>query len=337
MFRALARFEDPEDPAYGFLRDEASLFVLILTDEVDCSLSAIGRDIFGPDNRVFWSDPDAAEPTDAVCWNAGVACVPDMVEGELDCIAVDRGLDGEVSEPDDAVLRPIDEYVKALEHVRDHKRQTRPDAKVAVSVLSGVPDGYSSGQADLHYAPANDPTFDAQYGIGPGCTRVDGEWALPPVRMRSWAEHFGDRNLYSVCSNDYTPALQAVATRIGGGIRPACYHFCAADTDDGAGFEPACQVWETVKDDPPEEIVHCIFDGEWQLPAGADVCHYLLTDAAQQDDPWDDMADECVEDGSNVELKVLRNPDAPSPWPTRITIACELDAEPEQACPGLGE
>src|SRR5690606_25930533 len=73
--RALTRATTPNEPEYGFLRADASLLVLIVTDEVDCSHAPNHETIFDQaGNKAFWSDPQSAYPTSAVCWNAGVAC-----------------------------------------------------------------------------------------------------------------------------------------------------------------------------------------------------------------------------------------------------------------------
>ena len=56
------------DPEYQKVLDWAEEFV---TDEVDCSFDWDYEDIFlEAGGKVFWSDPNAAFPTSAVCWTA---------------------------------------------------------------------------------------------------------------------------------------------------------------------------------------------------------------------------------------------------------------------------
>ena len=68
MRAALERTSDPTDPAYGFMRADAPLFVLFITDELDCSLS--------PDVEALaelFEAPEGA-PKSALCFDEGVEC-----------------------------------------------------------------------------------------------------------------------------------------------------------------------------------------------------------------------------------------------------------------------
>ena len=63
------------------------------------------------------------------------------------------------------------------------------------------------------------PILIAAFSGSPGCSSGSGDQlqtAIPPVRLRDWALEFDDngddrKNLYSVCSQDYTPAQLAAA------------------------------------------------------------------------------------------------------------------------------
>ncbi len=75
MWKSLVLTEQSDTPNFDFRRPAAALAVVIVTDEVDCSLDPTYGTIFDPNgNRVFWSDPNSNFPTSAVCWNAGVSC-----------------------------------------------------------------------------------------------------------------------------------------------------------------------------------------------------------------------------------------------------------------------
>src|SRR5690606_13098988 len=78
MDLALARATTPGEDSYGFMRADAVQVVVFLNDEVDCSHNPEWSTIFAVDgDKTFWSDPDAPEPSSAVCWNAGVTCSGD--------------------------------------------------------------------------------------------------------------------------------------------------------------------------------------------------------------------------------------------------------------------
>jgi hypothetical protein len=156
--------------------------------------------------------------------------------------------------------------------------------------------------------------------------------------MREWAEQFGDRNLYSICSDDYTPALEAIANAIADQIQPACFHTCVADTDGAAGLQPNCLVEQSAQGQPKIEVPECtLVGGAYEMPSPNDnVCFYYRTDAAQSGDPLDDMSDECVADGVNLEFVILRRDGFPAPNGTSLTAVCEPSDAPSEDCPNLG-
>jgi hypothetical protein len=241
MYKALTRVNRDDEDSYGFLRDGAILSVIFVTDEADCSYNDDHQSVFLPDgDRTFWSLPDEQNtPTSAVCWNAGVQCTGTGTYEE--CHAVDLDEQGnEVSASaaeDAAVLRPVSRYTSLLQGIEDQKKRNNPTQEVLVSAIAGVPRGYPS--SDLVYQDAvggtpNDPNFQTNFGIGPGCTSAVAE-AVPPVRLKEFAEDFlvsaDDNNLFSVCDEDYTSALGAIAETIKDQFRPPCMPACVADSD----------------------------------------------------------------------------------------------------------
>lgn len=213
LLSAIGRSASESDPQYGFLRPDAVLAIVIVTDEVDCShrLSAIFDD-----NRVFWTDPEA-NPTSAICWNAGVSCSGGPGRYD-DCVPENYGQDGGAGEPDEtSVLYPMSRYVESIRRIGEAKRARNPSQSVLVHVIAGVPPGYFRGEAEIVYSDSqSDPRFQEDYGIGPGCQSASGQ-AIPPVRLRAFAEAFeveGYRGLSSVCNEDFTEPLVALADQI---------------------------------------------------------------------------------------------------------------------------
>lgn len=209
MRRSLLRAFTAEDAAFGFMRPDASLVVIFVTDEDDCSYNPNHGSIFLPDGeRTFWNDPTAASPSSAVCWNAGVRC-----EGS-ECRAVDLDEQGNLvdatSAATDAVLHPLSRYVDALATIEAQKKAIDPALEVRVVAIAGVPAGYDGTLEYSH--EGEDVTFVEQFGIDPGCTTERGQ-AVPPVRLREFVEAFavdGEINLYSICGDDFRPAFEAV-------------------------------------------------------------------------------------------------------------------------------
>ena len=332
MARALDNMQNPERPEYGFLRPDALLAVLIVTDEVDCSVSPGMKDALF-EAETFW---EGNSPTSAACWNAGVEC--SGASPFDDCW--DVGLDANGEQTDDPslmVLRPVSRYVERLEAVAASKLAGR---EVLVSVIAGVPEGYSSGEAEIAYADVVDTSFveptDFQqlFGIGAGCqTEINGtiQSAVPPVRLKTLAEAFvgsgladGARNIYSVCSADYTPAILDIVAGIEGELPPACFEGCVLDVDSAtAELDYSCTVLERVGGDDgvQYELPECVSGQNGpELPADADACWIAKTGA--------ELAPECVEKDSNLEFDLLRRPGVPVPGDVRVSALCELKTLP---------
>jgi hypothetical protein len=212
MQLALVRTQDPAESNFGFLRPEAQLAVVIVSDEVDCSYNKDWSDMFAQDgNKVFWSDPNASFPTSAVCWNAGVTCSGEGPEF-ANCVAADKDIEGQpTADPGAAVLHPVSRYIDLLEGLRASKQAIDPAAEVRVFGILGVGlDGLP------HYVDVSetDPTYHDSFGIGPGCVGpVEGESAVPPVRMRSVVNQLGG-SMHSVCKDQFADALVSIANRV---------------------------------------------------------------------------------------------------------------------------
>ncbi|HVI03718.1 MAG TPA: hypothetical protein VM869_33730, partial [Enhygromyxa sp.] len=268
MYLALVRAQTTDEASYGFLRAGAILAVVFLTDEVDCSYNKDWSTIFLTEgNKVFWSDPTAESPTAAVCWNAGVECDGDP-SGYDTCDAVDKDVNGSITEsPSDAVLHPMSRYVDLLQGIEEYKQELDPNQEVIVALIGGVD---SSGQPFYAEVGNTDPAFQEEFGIGPGCQApnpLDPEnpiSAVPPVRLRDLVDEFTPDNMFSICESDYTPALAAIANRIGDQIQPACYTQCVRDTEPATELvEPECTVAQHVPGPNGEEpILECLRDAD---------------------------------------------------------------------------
>jgi hypothetical protein len=210
-YKSVNRSHDPEETSYGFLRDGALLAVVFVSDEADCSHNAEWNTIFQPTenggNEVFWSDPDNQNsPTSALCWNAGVTCTGAGTPFD-ECHAQDKDLNATeiygAVEPD-AVLFPLSRYVEEL--------SVRP---TYLAEIAGVPAGYAEGLGSMEYSLGTDTQHQIDYGIGPACESTAGS-AVPSVRVRELVEQVdaGERNSFSICAPDLSPAFEVIAQRI---------------------------------------------------------------------------------------------------------------------------
>lgn len=221
MRTALGRTTDPTAPEAGFLRDDASLLVLLITDEVDCSFRPEFADaVFGVEgNKVFWTDPDAGFPTSGVCWNAGVECTGDPTD--YNCAPANKNVMGQPAQPPQAVLYPVSRYVNTLKAIEASKKAHDPGLDVALLAISGV-----GLDGTITYADTPNAWFQNDFGIGPGCTAPNPldpgspVTAVPPVRIRAVAEQLGPDPLSSICAENFDDFMLATLDRLVGNCEP---------------------------------------------------------------------------------------------------------------------
>ncbi len=329
MWKALRISQTDNQDDFGFIRSNAILAIVHVTDEADCSYNNAWETIFLPDgNRVFWSDAAAASPTSAVCWNAGVAC-----EGN-DCASVNLDVDGNEVADDEAdakaVLRPLKRYINIVQELETQKQTITPDQEVLVALIGGVS---TNNDGTVTYGDSlMDPQFQNDFGIGPGCQSSAGK-AVPPVRLREFAEAFqvgGENNMFSICSADYSPALEAIALAIADQVKPACMPTCVADSDPTTPevLDPSCNlVQEAPRADGSFEETTIPPCNGTEVPTGANVCYQALT--------GDNMDDFCIDQGFNLQFQLLRREGFPAPGGTSVKATCQLSQNKRIDCPGL--
>lgn len=319
----------------GFVRDDALLAVIFVTDEADCSMgSGTESWIQSPEGTVFWTVDDRA--SSGACWKAGVTC--DGGPGTYaNCYAVNKDRNGLPTDIEmESVLYPLSRYENALTSIAQEKQELGGQGEVLVALLAGVPLDYPE-TGEVIYQDSFDPEFTAEYGIGPGCGQgtesVHSPPGIPPVRLREFAESFETvgRNIFSICNDDYSVALQNIADAIGEVNTRACVSGCVSDSDPAtSGLQPVCTLVERASvDDPGIAVGPCIETDEgWNFPTPAvDVCYRSLTDRNDATlSPFDNMSAQCVTVGSNLELVVERREGAPVATGTAVEVRCDLEA-----------
>ena len=166
--------------------------------------------------------------------------------------------------------------------------------------------------------------------------------AVPPVRLREFTEAFTQGNMFSVCSDNYAPALEAIADKIIDQIVPACYKACVKDTDLASEIlVPDCAVKESAPGASSETNVeeclkdgsgYVMTDGDYTQPSpDSEVCYaLLLDDSGATSDQNDDISEYCADEGWNLEFKIARTGLAPAG--TAISAVCQLSDFGEE-CP----
>lgn len=241
--------EEWEPLKKGFLREDAVLAVVIITDESDCSVTPPGGFSFFTSDDAYWAtnpETEGKQATSAVCWNAGVQCEDTDDDGVYESCDSDSSA---------GALHSVDRYVSYLTWLREER-----DKEVIMLGILGVPpvtahnpdppfqpieggllaleyrdwidgefDGTAAGGDILPDEWANGVTADVkrfQFGdVGPGCTGTDGDGnftgqAIPPVRVREVCEslNYTDEEgveqirccVESICSTDFSPAIECL-------------------------------------------------------------------------------------------------------------------------------
>ncbi|MEM6996998.1 MAG: hypothetical protein AAF721_41225, partial [Myxococcota bacterium] len=204
MRKAVKRSLQVGEPAEGFVRPDAELAVVVLTDEIDCSHDPAWQEIFSSDGtQVLWSNPvEEPMPTSGLCWNAGVTCSGGTADAWETCVADDKGVAGEAVAAADAVMFPVSRYVALFEEVAQRQAPYLGEPFVSLFVIAGVPSGYSVGGARAYPRNVDDATL-SEFGIGPVCGADPG--AVPTVRMLELAENnpeLVNGRVASICDDD---------------------------------------------------------------------------------------------------------------------------------------
>jgi hypothetical protein len=244
--RALRKAQDPDDPDNaGFLRADAALAVVIITNEDDCSVPE-NSDLFDP-TQTTPGDPYGA-PGPYRCaergWLCGGTAPPDEVPAGLERVALDACVPAE----GDGKLTPVSEFHEFLEGLK-----TNPD-DILVSVVTGPEQPVVIGQSIVN--PGADlsgtvPTVEAS------CTGPSGETATPGVRLTALASDFGANGVVMpACASELARVLIGINQHIH--IKAASWCLSGSPLTTSAGT-PNCVATETHLDENGVE-------SRWVLP-----------------------------------------------------------------------
>lgn len=236
----------------GFLRPDARLGVIIISDEDDCSAPE-GSDLFTSDTSVY--GPLVSYRCNEFGHLCGGAPPPRAVVSGLTC---------ESNETDSTHLIKVSDLVSSLRDLKPNPNMLR------VAVIAGEPSPY---------ATRPDPQTASAIAPVPSCTSSNGD-AAPAVRLAKFVDSFGDGGLFeSICRDDFAPAMQHIARKITEQIAP-CVEGRVYDTDvAAAGIQPDCSVSENGYDElanptPGVGVPSCASTGGaapcWRLEAPAD-------------------------------------------------------------------
>jgi hypothetical protein len=212
----------------GFLREDALLAVVFITDEDDCSVTDTA--MFNPAQSSI--DSELGPLQSFRCFDFGVQC------NEQD--QREPGARTNCASAQSAYMDHVNTYAAFL---RGLKRNPN------LAMVAGI-----FGQAEPVVVTLDDRGYP---GLAPSCTgTVNGGEAYPGVRLTDFLKNFPGRNQFaSICADDMAGPLQAISSFMGGVAgRSPCLYGNLADADAASpGIQPECRVFEVFDPDTAAE------------------------------------------------------------------------------------
>jgi hypothetical protein len=203
----------------GFLRENAFLALIFITDEDDCSAD-INSDLF-TDDMTF-----AGTAASFRCAQVGHLCggkTPPIGEFAADLTTCDSNEAGR--------LLKVQEMVESIRMVK-----AKPDQQILVAGIFGWPN--STTGAQYRYVKGRDG-----WDYGPTCTSANGE-ATAALRMKKFVDAFGKDNgsFFSICQDDFRPAMKQIGEKLAAKLGNPCISAPLVDNSPNPGLQPDCQV-----------------------------------------------------------------------------------------------
>jgi hypothetical protein len=295
---ALEKASNPRDADNGgFLRSDAYLAIVLLTNQDDCSIPP-GSDLFDPSQTTLADRYGGLQPYR--CSELGILCSGQAPPHDLPAGVDTQPLASCRSAEDGQHLSRVEDFVAFL-------RGLKPGApeKILVSALAGPVTRYVIGKRDFETAPG---VTERQPTVEPSCVRAIGDTGAPAVRVKSWLDTFGANGVMeSVCADDFRPVLVRLA-ETSAVQRVSCIQRQVATDTNGA---PDCRAVERlsgnsgsfIERDIPLCDAHQANFPCWRLspnspacPAGAEfrVCHDPTCNPASNPPDSEDVAVTCA-------------------------------------------
>jgi hypothetical protein len=237
----------PPQENSGFIRPEAYLAIVFITNEDDCS--APNGTIFDTNSNTNLA-AQVGPPGNFRCnefghlcsLNGGPPAPPLRVSPNPTDLNFTQSYDNCVSSEGMGLLTPVDTFLQQIK-----KLKTDPANQILVASIQGPVTPYvehwkAAPIADsgpwpeiMHSCPA-DVSQQAQVGF-----------ADPGVRMQQFVQGFGGNGLvYPICSNNFGPSLQTIAQKLSALIGPSCITGKIANRTGTS--TPDCTVTQTTPD-----------------------------------------------------------------------------------------
>jgi len=295
----------PPSQNAGFLRPDAYLGIVMLTNEDDCSApdgttiystNGYMQSVGNPDGPVTNYRCNGGPRGGHLCQdnNPGsphTGYAPPPLVPPADASGDPLMLQLSACKDNDSgssALIPVSKFVSDIRALKSD-----PDGQILVGEIIGPPTPY--GVAWQHPDPSTAPASalnelwpEVMHSCGaptdevlnpdPSTTVVtDGSFGDPGVREQAFANGFRNSLVGSICDTDYSQSMTAIAKKLGQLLQPPC--ITAKLQTDAMGY-PACSVTETLTDAAQNvtslALPNCNENGDvapcWTLEAGMNGC-----------------------------------------------------------------
>jgi hypothetical protein len=263
----------PADNA-GFLRDDAYLAIILITNEDDCSgPKGASSDLFTERDGNLASQ--FGPPQGYRCNEFGHLCgsplAPPLRLAPGGDVKAKVTLDGCVPAENQGKLIPVADLAVAFKQLKPD-----PENQILVAAITGPTTPYTVG-----WIPPTNPDTGPWPAIEHSCLAHDGSYADPAIRISEWVKQFGRNGvLQSICDDSFRPAMTRIAAEIGRIIGPKCVtaKFADKDGDPANGVQYDCAATSHVAEgngQPRDVKLPACADSNGALP-----CWRLADDAA---------------------------------------------------------
>lgn len=205
----------------GFIRDDAFLAIVFITDEDDCSVQ---------ERQGFFANPmagvnDPLGPFSSFrCFEFGIQCAPDdprTFGAKEECLPRENS----------PYLYDVQEYIDFLKQVKDENL-------IIVAGISG-PAEVSAAGAGFRTNVRPNPDVGPQEGnpeLAPSCEETGLGEADPAIRLNQFITSFRTNTSTTICDNDLTQALVQIADLLAERLGTPCLAETITDP-------PECVAW----------------------------------------------------------------------------------------------
>lgn len=211
----------------GFLREDAYLAFILITDEEDCSVP--------PDSQLL-SQPVAGQDWSLRCYLEAVTCQGMKNDGSVN---VDRPLN-ECQVADNQGLINVQQQVDAILGFKNND----PNLIIAAGIF-----GWPVGQEATARYRITSAGGLGERGMREVCSSPGLGSATPAYRVKRFVESFPNHSIYPICQNDFRQAMQRIGEKIRATVGPPCVDRPLVDIDtQAAGVQADCNVMERTPD-----------------------------------------------------------------------------------------